>query len=326
MRAALLVAPGAIVVDDVAEPLPGPDDVLVRVIGVGLCGSDMSVFRGHWAVPSMPWILGHEGFGKIESVGERVPTTRLGELVVIEPNIPCLSCRMCRSGRTSGCTQRGSLGMNRPGALAEKVVVPSPFAWPAPGLLARDLVCVEPLSVVESAVRRLTGQLPAAALVVGAGPQGLLMCLTLLRHGVEVYAIDPNPGRVALASEIGGRVASAGDVEPRFELVVDTAGTPASMETALSRLETLGTLLVVGIDSRPFEISAAVLVRRQLMLRGSLTYDHPEDFRHAVELVLAGTVSPGRIVTDEYPLADVQRAFESSSHAAGKTWVRLDPA
>jgi 2-desacetyl-2-hydroxyethyl bacteriochlorophyllide A dehydrogenase len=326
VRAALLVGSGAIVVDDVAEPSPGPDDVLVRVGGVGLCGSDMSVFRGHWTVPSMPWILGHEAFGRVEAVGERVPTTRLGQLVVIEPNIPCLSCHMCRAGRTSSCTQRGSLGMNRPGALAEKVVVPSPFAWPADGLQAQDLVCVEPLSVVESALRRLTGRLPATALVVGAGSQGLLMCLTLLRHGVEVYATDPNPDRVALASAIGGRFASARDVEPHFALVVDTAGTPASMETALSRLENLGTLLVVGIDNRPFEISAAVLVRRQLTLRGSLTYDHPEDFRHAVELVQAGAVSPGRIVTDEYPLADVQRAFESSGHAPGKTWIRLDPA
>ena len=124
-----LVRPGAIVVDEVADPSPGPDDVLVAVGGVGLCGSDVSVFRGDWPTPSLPWILGHEAFGRIEAVGERVPLERVGERVVIEPNVPCLRCDQCLRGRPSSCVQRASIGMNRPGALAEKLVVPSPFAW-----------------------------------------------------------------------------------------------------------------------------------------------------------------------------------------------------
>ena len=83
---------------------------------------------------------------------------------------------------------------------------------------------------------------------------------------------------------------------------------------------------MLGIDSRPFEISAAVLVRRQLVLRGSLTYDHPADFRRVIDLVQDGHVSPGRVATDEYPLADVQRAFELSGTARGKSWIRVNPA
>jgi alcohol dehydrogenase/L-iditol 2-dehydrogenase len=326
MRAALLVRPGVIVVDDVADPLPGPDDVLIRVGGVGLCGSDASLFHGTWEAPTYPWLPGHEAFGRVEAVGGRVPSERVGELVVIEPNIACLRCRPCEQGRTSSCTQRQSVGMNRPGALAEKVVVPSPFAWTVGAGAATDLVCIEPLTVVESALHRLVAPLPDSALVVGVGSQGLLMCLALLRRGVDVQVIDINPARIALATALGARQASVGDIDRRFDLVIDSAGTPASMRTSLERTEAWGTLLVLGLDSRPFEISAAVLVRRQLVLRGSLTYDHPGDFRRTIALVREGHVSPSRIVSDEFSLADVQKAFETSSSTRGKSWIRVDPA
>ena len=325
MKAARLVRPGEIVVDEVVDPSPGPDDVLVAVGGVGLCGSDVSVFRGDWATPSLPWILGHEAFGRIEAVGERVPLDRVGERVVIEPNVPCLRCDQCLRGRTSSCVQRASIGMNRPGALAEKLVVPSPFAWRIAVEEATDLVCIEPLTVVETALRRLPTEIPAEALVVGVGAQGLLMCLALSRRGAEVHALDLNADRVAVAATLGARPASPGATD-RFDLVVDSAGTPASMSTALDKVETGGTLLVLGIDDRPFEISAALLVRRQLVIRGSLTYEHPVDFRQVIGLVEAGHLAPGRIATNEYPLADVQRAFESSGSAPGKTWVRVDPS
>jgi alcohol dehydrogenase/L-iditol 2-dehydrogenase len=326
MRAALLVRPGVLAVADVEDPAPGPDDVVVAVGGVGLCGSDLAVFRGVWVAPSLPWILGHEAFGRIEAVGERVPRARLGELVVIEPNIPCLRCKGCRSGRSSSCTERQSIGMNRPGALADKVVAPGAHAWPVRDVGAADLVCVEPLAVVESALRRLGSPLPPAALIVGVGAQGLLMCLALLRRGVQVHALDINTERVALASSLGAHPASTDDAAPRFDLVVDTVGSPESIETALRHVENVGTLLVLGLDGRPFELAAMTLVRRQVVLRGSLTYDHPVDFRRVVDLVQRGGVSPGRIVSDEYQLADVQQAFDSSGSAHGKTWIRVGQA
>ena len=78
MKAALLVGPGEIVIDEVPEPVLGPDDVMIAVGGVGLCGSDLSVFSGKWASPGSPWIMGHEAFGTIEAVGERVPPAARG--------------------------------------------------------------------------------------------------------------------------------------------------------------------------------------------------------------------------------------------------------
>ena len=325
MRAALLVEPGRIVVDDVPQPEPGPDDVLIAVGGVGLCGSDLSLFRGTWTPPSYPWIQGHEGFGMIEAVGGRVSTSRVGETVVLEPNIVCGTCTQCRRGWTSACLGRQSVGMNRQGAIAERIVVPSANAWRVESAAAEHLVSLEPLTVVETALRRLPTPIPDAALVIGAGAQGLLMCLALLRRDVEVYVEDINTDRVAFATSLGAVALGDSDPTRQFELIVDTAGTPDAIDLAVARAEVGGTIVELGLEGRPFSLTAQTLVRRQLVLRGSLTYDHPSDFRASVHLLAAGLVSPGSVVTNEYPLEDVQQAFERCSAARGKTWIRVDP-
>jgi alcohol dehydrogenase/L-iditol 2-dehydrogenase len=241
--------------------------------------------------------------------------------VVIEPNIPCFACHQCDRGWTSACIDRLSVGMNRPGALAERVVVPDRFAWSMPELPRADLVCVEPTAVARAALRRLGSPLPDSALVVGVGAQGLVMSLALMERGVEVSAQDVNPDRVAFAVELGA-VPAATDDARRFQLVVDTVGSPSSIAVALDRVEG-GTLLCLGLDSRPLGLSAQTLVRRQLTLRGSLTYDHPADFEEVTTSIAEGRFSPGRIITDEYRLEEAQLAFERSGSARGKTWIRI---
>ncbi|HEX6130016.1 MAG TPA: alcohol dehydrogenase catalytic domain-containing protein [Candidatus Limnocylindria bacterium] len=322
MKAALLVAPGELLVEKIPDPQAGPGEVRIAVGGVGLCGSDLSVFSGRWQVPRYPWVMGHEAFGVIESVGEGVPPGRVGETVVIEPNAVCFACDQCLRGRTSACTRRQSVGMNRAGALAELLVVPSRFAWSVGEMDPRDMVCVEPMTVVQAALRRNPEALPRSALVVGVGPQGLLMSLALLERGIEVQAHDVNPDRVAFAAGFGARPASAEPSE-RFALIVDTVGSPTSMETALERLEVGGTLILLGLDSRPFDLTAQRIVRGQMVLRGSLTYDHPTDFEHTIAAIAAGRLGPGRIITDEYPMDDAQFAFDRNPRARGKTWIRV---
>jgi len=323
MKAALLVRPGETVIDDVPEPTPGPDEVRIAVGGVGLCGSDLAVFHGKWVAPQYPWIQGHEAFGRIDAVGERVAAERIGEVVVVEPNIACFDCPQCARGITSACARRQSVGMNRPGALAEKLVVPGANAWAIPGPTEVDLVCVEPLAVAEAALRRLGDQVPGSALVIGVGSQGLLMTLSLVDRGAIVHAQDVNPGRLAFATTLGAHALPSDGDAGSVDLVVDTVGTPASVDIALRHVAVGGTVLVLGLDATPFELTAQTVVRRQLVIRGSLTYDHPGDFRATVAHVRSGAVSPGRVITDEYPLADAQQAFEASGSARGKTWIRV---
>lgn len=323
MKAALLLEPGKIEVRDVAEPDVGPGDVRIAVQGVGLCGSDLSVFSGRWTTPSLPWVMGHEAFGTVEAVGDGVPSERIGQMVVVEPNVACFSCFQCEQGRTSACEARQSVGMNRQGALAERLVVPSRFAWRLSGVSNEDLVCVEPATVVLAALRRLGTPLPGSALVIGVGAQGLLMSLVLVGRGVDVHAYDLNPKRVAFAETLGARAVGLAESHAPFHLVVDTVGSPASVEVALERLAVGGTVLFLGLDSRPFELTAQMLVRRQAVLRGSLTYDHPDDFEATIGMIVARQLAPGRIVSDKYSLDDTQLAFDRAGSALGKTWIRV---
>jgi len=212
-----------------------------------------------------------------------------------------------------------SVGMNRPGALAEKLVVPAGFAWPISGVAETDLVCVEPTTVAVAGIRRLGVSVPDRVLVVGVGALGLLVSLVLQEQGTEAVASDVNPDRVALAGELGVRAVEDDD---RFQAVVDTVGSPASIAAGIDRLEVGGNLLCLGLDSRPFELNAQTLVRRQIALQGSLTYDHPRDFESAIRLITEG-FHPGRVVTDEHVLDEAQTAFETAPNARGKTWIRV---
>lgn len=326
MRAALLVEPGRIEIGEVAAPEAGPGEVRIRVGGVGLCGSDFSVFSGKWPAPRYPWILGHEAFGIVESVGERIPASRVGETVVIEPNATCGQCTQCRTGRTSACQDRRSLGMNRPGAIAEMVVVPGENAWRVTPTEPEHLVCLEPLTVAEAALRRHPRPMPDAALVVGVGVQGLVMCIALLRRGVDTFVTDVNTDRIAFATKLGAQELEGAGVDRRFDLIVDTAGLPPAMGLAVERVEFGGSIIEISLESQPLELTARAIVRRQLELRGSLTYDHPQDFRASVELLESKAVLPGRIVTREYPIEDSQSALAGFPTALGKNWIRVAPS
>ena len=151
-------------------------------------------------------------------------------------------------------------------------------------------MCVEPLTVVEAALRRLSRELPSAALVVGAGPQGLLMCLALMMRGVEVHVLDVNDERLAFAG------ASRRDDRTDRQDSSISWSTASAHRQPMSRRWRIAlrpaTILVLGLDDRPLGLSARTLVRRQLELRGSLTYDHPADFRHTIELVSSASSIP----------------------------------
>ncbi len=312
------------VVDDWPEPPCAPDAVTVAVRGTGVCGSDLAVVQGKRPVPSLPWVLGHEAFGAIVAVGGDVTDRKVGERVVIEPNYPCLRCEQCRTGATSGCRERRIVGISEPGLLAERVSVPARFTWPVPSAWSdADLVCVEPLTVALCAVRRSGARPGGRCLVVGAGSQGLLVCLALLRVGAVPFVTDPHPGRVRLALRIGARDATGMVGDTRFPVVIETAGVPEAFESALDRTESGGRLVVVGQSAHPARISTSMLVQRRLTVHGSLIYDHPGGFAQTLAELSREGLRPGRVVGARFELSDAPCAFAQATQIAGKSWIRL---
>lgn len=321
MRAVVLSAPRRVdLVDDWPEPMPGPQDVVVEIRGVGLCGSDLSVYDGARPVPRLPWVMGHEGGGDIVAVGDQVHDREVGQRVVIEPNYPCLSCPRCRSGHTSVCAERAIVGINVPGLLTERVAVPARFTWPidseTPGEL---LASVEPFAVARSAVESSGAAEGDRCLVVGAGSQGLLVCLALIALGVRPDVIDPHQGRTDFAVQLGARLAQGRNDYP---FVFETAGVPAAVREAFDRAAPLATVVLIGLNNADLPLSIIEVVRRQITLRGKLIYDHPHDFASTMRALAYGP-APSRVIGARFVPRDAVAAFTEARTVVGKTWIDL---
>lgn len=307
------------VTDDWPEPSAGSGQVVVRVLGVGICGSDLALLSGKRRAPAYPWVPGHEAFGEVTATGDGVDPARVGQRVVIEPNYPCMRCPACRSGRTSMCPDRVIVGFTAPGTLASLVAVPAQFAWPVPGSWAdTDAICTEPLTVALAAIRR-SGVAPGSrCLVVGTGSQGTLLCVALTALGISPLVLEPHDGRRALAVSLGARAARADDAG--FEIIFETSGAEAALTEAIGRAAPGATVVLIGLGNKAGRVNTALIVRRQLTLQGSLIYDHPDDFAATIGSAVR---SPGRVLRASYPMDQVSEAFQAAREVPGKTWIRL---
>lgn len=321
MNGIVLREPGAVgLVDDWPEPECGPQDVLVRMSGIGLCGSDLSLRDGTTRVPRLPWLLGHEGGGVVVDVGADVRDRHVGQTVVIEPNICCFECDPCRAGVTSSCRRRRILGLKEPGIASERVSVPSRFTWPVPeGIAPEALSCLEPYVVTRAAVRRAGIRRGDSCLVVGAGSQGLLLCQTLLELGAVPYVTEPHAGRAALAHRLGARPAEEGP--RRHPFVFETSGAPAAFPGALDAVGPAGVMILIGQSRAPAELTTRDLVQRQITLRGSLIYDHPRDFEDAVRDIARDEDRLRQVVQARFSPAEAGEAFAAARSVPGKSWI-----
>ncbi|MYT73112.1 MULTISPECIES: alcohol dehydrogenase catalytic domain-containing protein [unclassified Streptomyces] len=321
MKAVVLTAPRSLaVIDDLPEPDAGPGDVVVQLEGLGVCGSDLSVYEGHRAVPGTPWVVGHEAFGRIVATGSAVSGHVVGRRVVVEPNYACLECADCRRGLTSACPHRAIVGMNAPGLLAERFAVPAAFAHVVPeDLDVRDLAAFEPYVVARTAVERSGIGKGERALVLGAGAQGLLVSQSLLALGAEPVVIELHPERLARAVALGAGAATAAD--GGFLRLYETTGAAPALAAALPRLAPGATLTLIGLDTAPLPLTMDQVVRAQLTLQGSLIYDHPHDFRAALDDITSDRVHPSVALTSRYAFEEAPRAFAEARGQAGKTWI-----
>jgi alcohol dehydrogenase/L-iditol 2-dehydrogenase len=326
VKAISLVGPGQVtLVEDWPEPVPGPREVVVRMRGVGLCGSDLEVYHGRRKTPALPWLMGHEGGGDIVAVGPGVTGRRVGQRVAIEPNYCCLDCPSCRTGSSSACASRVVVGMNHPGLLAERVAVPARFTWPVPADWADEtLSCVEPVAVARAAVRRSRVEPGDRCLVVGAGSQGLFLCQALLAAGAVPAVVEPHPGRLALAQRMGAAPAGA-EPDEIFRFVFEAAGAAGAVQTALDRAGPGATVMLVGLSPAPLPLTASRLVRRQLTLRGSLIYDHPVDFPDTIAALSRRELEPARVVQPGFHPERAAEAFAGALQVPGKAWLDLSP-
>lgn len=327
MRAAVLVKPGLVEVRDVPAPEPGPHDVLVAPRAVGICGSDLHLYRhGRIGTSTVerPMVLGHEPAGEVVAVGAAVEGLRPGDRVIVEPGISCGTCFWCHRGEYNLCPQVRFLGIPpSDGAMAERVAVPARFAHRLPdGMSWSEGAMVEPLAVGLQATRSAGVGPGESVVVLGAGPIGLMILQAARVHGAStVIAVDVEPGPLEMARRLGAHATlNARDPDLGEQVraltggrgadhAIEAVGVAASVQAGLELIRRGGTLTLVGIaPSAGVPLDTIKIVRTGITVRSSFRYAHVHPA--AIALAADGRVDLRALVTHRYPLAEVARAFD----------------
>jgi 2-desacetyl-2-hydroxyethyl bacteriochlorophyllide A dehydrogenase len=319
MRAAIVRAPGQLSIEDVPDPAPADHQAIVAVDLCGVCGTDLHVLDGDYAVVKYPMIPGHEFGGTVVAVGSAVRDLTVGQRVAVDPMDYCDACANCRAGWTNMCLRGGGLGTTVPGAFADFVAVTAARCEPLPDDLPPDLASlVEPLSCVLHAVDRIGPMLGCDVLVIGAGPIGLMMTALATAAGGRVDVVDRNPERLSTPAEFGALRSATSVAEldrGGWDVAVDATGSPAAVADAVAHLRRTGRLALLGVASpaATFAFAPFEVVGRELTIVGVNSVRH--SFGRAARL-LPGL--PARLLHDDpLPLDQAGVALERVRSATG---------
>jgi 2-desacetyl-2-hydroxyethyl bacteriochlorophyllide A dehydrogenase len=276
MRAVVVSAPGEYGVEQLPDPAPAPDGVVVAVRECGVCGTDLHLVSGDLGTDRFPLVPGHEAWGEVVAVGSSVRDHRVGDIVAVDPSLHCGRCPRCLRGQGNMCEHWEAFGATRPGAWAEYLAVPEANLHRlGPSFPLDAAALLEPVACAVRGLDRLGPRADEPVVVVGAGTMGLLLALLLDARGVgPVTLVERNPRRRALAARLVAADVlapeDAGDL--RAPWVVEATGHPSGFEHALDRVDRAGHLLVFGVASPQarVEVSPHRIYADELTILGSM--------------------------------------------------------
>jgi alcohol dehydrogenase len=324
MKAIRLEKPGHYAQVDIDEPKkPAEGEALVRVLRVGICGTDVSGFQGKMPFYTYPRIPGHELGVEVLEIGAGVTNVKTGERCAVEPYLNCQSCRACRAGRGNCCENLKVLGVMADGGLRARFILPARKLHPAGGLAPDNLPLVETLGIGYHAVERGAPQKGEEVLVVGSGPIGLAAMQFAKIRGARLTVLDVNPRRLEFARQemavdetVVADDAAKQKLDGAFPVVIDATGHAGSMSQAMNYVAPTGRLVFVGITSDNVSFPDPLFHRREITIfasRNSL----PPDFDGIIRLMKEGKVNTKPWVThrttfDRY-IADFPEATRPES-------------
>lgn len=279
MRAMVFMGPSQLELQDIAAHEPGDGEVVVAVEASGICGSELHGIR-HPGFRKPPLVMGHEFSG----------TTDDGRRVTVNPLISCGSCDLCRRGSDHLCRHRQIIGIHRPGAFAEQVVVPASAVHDLDDDMSFETgAMVEPLANAVHALRLADPNPNDRIGVIGAGTIGLMALLVARQQGAEVVVTDLAPSRRQLAERLGATSTGA-ELDGEFDIVIDAVGAVTTHHASVAHLRPGGTAVWLGLLSPAPGFDGQEIVRQEKRVVGSYCYTG-SDF--AAARVLAGTLPLG---------------------------------
>jgi threonine 3-dehydrogenase len=270
--------------EDVPEPEMGINDVKIRVLATGICGTDLHIYNWDaWSSKTIPigLTIGHEFVGEVVAMGSNVVDVSIGQLVSGEGHVVCGRCRNCLAGRRHLCAHTLGVGVNRAGAFAEFIVLPMTNIWQHASGVPHEIAAIfDPFgNAVHTALAFPV--LGEDVLVTGAGPIGI-MAAAVARHAGARHVVisDPNPYRRALAEKVGIKIA----IDPRetslpqiqaqlgmtegFDIGLEMSGNPSAFRDMIAAMSHGAKIAMLGIPSTEIAIDWNKVIFNQLTLRG----------------------------------------------------------
>lgn len=326
MKAAFLVKPNHIEIRNIEKPEPAFGEVRVRIGKVGICGSDVHLYLGHRQL-NYPIIIGHEGIGIIDKIGDGVSHRTLGERVAIEPNIPCQRCNYCLSGRGNICIKKRVPGVNEPGCFAEYICLPEAFCWQLPVEISDDdAVTIEPMAVAYHSLFSSHAKVGDTIAIIGLGAIGLLLSHLALSLGYKVLVTELNVNKLKMATDMGAipAVVSGGSEDQVRQLsgqwldhdvsaIFECAGSAFTASLVTNAAPRGSDIVLVGLSAEEATFMPLKIAREGINIVPSIIYDHPFDYRRVIQLIKAGVIRPGLIISNNMALDEIQSAIQLAS-------------
>ncbi|KAI0047734.1 GroES-like protein [Auriscalpium vulgare] len=324
---------------DVPIPQIGDDEVLIKVSSCGICGTDAHIHNGEF-IAAFPLIPGHEVVGKIEEVGKDVKDFSTGDRVVADPSVVCGSCFYCRRGQPLLCEDYLGLGVSLPGGFAEYVAFTAKKVYKIHNLSDEEATLVEPTACALHGLDKLAAPVGVEALIIGAGPTGLILAQLLKLNGASKVVIAANKGiKTDVAKQLG-----AGDEyieldrqNPQaqwdkikeeypygFDVVIEATGAEAVANDAINYVRRGGTLMVYGVYENAALVhwSPSKIFSDEIRIIGSFAQMHC--FPRAVAYLDSGKINVKGLVTDIYNLDQYQDALDKMN-SRGAVKIAIKP-
>lgn len=317
MQVLVCTQPRQMALHDVPMPTCGPDEALVKVRRVGICGTDIHAYGGNQPYFEYPRVLGHELAGEIVAVGAQADTALIGRNAYVIPYLHCGECRACRSGKTNCCQHMQVIGVHRDGGMAEYLAVPTEHLVVSQTLAPEQLALIECLAIGAHAVRRGAVEKDELAVIVGAGPIGMGALQVARSRGARTVVIDTNRQRLAFCRDTLGADAalhaidddivaelSAMNAGALADVVFDATGNPKAMQRGFDFAGHGSRYVLVSVVKADIAFHDPDFHKKELSLLGSRNATR-EDFETVARLIAEGHLKADAMITHRGALADM---------------------
>lgn len=328
MKSIVIREPGEVEIRESEIPELKKGEALLKILYGGICGSDLTSYKGGNAYVSYPRIPGHEFSAEIIEIEDNDKNLKKGMIVTCNPYFNCNECYSCKRGLVNCCTTNQTMGVQREGAFSNYITMPIERIIDGKGIPAKTLALIEPFCISYHGIQRSDVKQNDKVLIIGAGTIGVLAAVAAKTKGAKVYVSDISSQKLEFAKTFGidGIILNDSDESfaqqvnaitngDGFDITVEAVGLPSTFQNCIDSAAFGGKVVLIGVSKQNLDFNFTLIQKKELNVMGSrnaLT----RDFENLIDIVKRGEIDLDRIITNSYKMEEAAQAFEDFSKNA----------